>query len=224
MHDKEVVWRTKVQVGSQFHQSPVFRDEMKYLVLNPTWTVPYSIATRDLLPQIHKDPDFFSNRDFDLKDRNGKLIDPESVDWSQVSRRNFGYWLVQRPGPDNALGRVKFMFPNEHAVYLHDTPSKYLFGKAERAFSSGCIRVENPFELAEILLGSAGWTQERFQEVLDGGETQTVMLPTPLPVLLLYWTALVQVDGTVNFFNDVYDRDQAVADALDAPFKVDLPN
>ena len=223
VQDKEVVWQTKVQVGSQFHQSPVFRDEMKYLVLNPTWTVPYSIATKEMLPQIKSDPDYFAKRDFDLKDRNGKFIDPNSVDWSQVSARNFGYWLVQRPGPGNALGRVKFMFPNDHAVYLHDTPSKYLFNRAERAFSHGCIRVENPFDFAEQLLGKDGWTQEKFQDALDSEETQTVMLSTPLPVLLLYWTAVVRKDGTVVFYNDVYERDRAISDALDEPFMLDLP-
>lgn len=223
VQDKEVVWQTKVQVGSQFHQSPVFRDEMKYLVLNPTWTVPYSIATKEMLPQIKSDPDYFAKRDFDLKDRNGKFIDPNSVDWSQVSARNFGYWLVQRPGPGNALGRVKFMFPNDHAVYLHDTPSKYLFSRAERAFSHGCIRVENPFDFAEQLLGKDGWTQEKFQEILDGGKTQTVMLSKPLPVLLLYWTAVARRDGTVVFYNDVYERDNAISDALDEPFMLDIP-
>ncbi len=159
----------------------------------------------------------------DLKDRNGKLIDPNSVDWSQASARNFGYWLVQRPGPSNALGRVKFMFPNDHAVYLHDTPSKYLFGRAERAFSHGCIRVENPFDFAEVLLGRDGWTQERFREVLDSGDTKNVFLSEPLPVLLLYWTAEVREDGLVHFYQDIYDRDQLVADGLDEAFTLDRP-
>jgi murein L,D-transpeptidase YcbB/YkuD len=130
---------------------------------------------------------------------------------------------VQRPGPDNALGRVKFMFPNEHAVYLHDTPSKHLFGKAERAFSAGCIRVERPFDFAEVLMGRDGWTQERFKEVLDSGEIRTVFLSKPLPVLLLYWTAEVREDGVVYFYQDIYDRDQSVADGLDAPFSLDRP-
>ena len=130
---------------------------------------------------------------------------------------------MQRPGPDNALGRVKFMFPNEHAVYLHDTPSKHLFGRAERAFSAGCIRVENPFDLAEILLGRDGWTQERFEDVLDSGETKTAFLSEPLPVLLLYWTAQIDEDGVVHFFQDIYDRDRSVADALGARFTLDRP-
>ncbi len=223
VRDRKVVWETKVQVGKTFHQSPVFRDEMKYVVINPTWTVPYSIATKEMLPKLKRDPNYYANRDFDLKDRRGKVIDPASVDWSQVSRRNFSYTLVQRPGPGTALGRVKFMFPNPYAIYLHDTPSKYLFSRADRAFSHGCIRVENPFELAEVLLGSEEWSQERFKEVLDSRETKTVFLPEPLPVLLLYWTAHVDPDGIVYFYDDVYQRDKAVAEALESPFQLEFP-
>ena len=223
IRDGKVAWQTKVQVGKPFRKTPVFRDEMKYVVFNPTWTVPYSIATRDILPSIQADPDYVATRNFDIKDRNGNLVDAKSIDWSKLSRGNFPYTLVQRPGPDNALGRVKFMFPNEHAVYLHDTPSKHLFGKAERAFSAGCIRVERPFDFAEVLMGRDGWTQERFKEVLDSGEIRTVFLSKPLPVLLLYWTAEVREDGVVYFYQDIYDRDQSVADGLDAPFSLDRP-
>jgi murein L,D-transpeptidase YcbB/YkuD len=115
------------------------------------------------------------------------------------------------------------MFPNKHAVYLHDTPSKALFGKSERAFSHGCIRVENPFGLAEQLLGSDGWNQEKFQLVLDQKKTKTVLLSKPMPVLLLYWTAMVKPDGTVYFFNDVYERDERIAKALGEPFRLDMP-
>jgi murein L,D-transpeptidase YcbB/YkuD len=223
VEDRQFVWQSRAQVGKNYRKSPVFRDEIKYLVFNPTWTVPYSIATRDLLPQIRENAGFFEARGFDLKDSNGQRVEPSTVDWSQVAPGKFPYTLVQRPGPQNALGRVKFMFPNEHAVYLHDTPSKYLFDRADRSFSSGCIRVENPFELAEILLGRDGWTQERFSEVLDSGKERTVFLSEPVPVLLLYWTAQASPDGTVSFFRDVYERDQAIVDALDAPFVLDLP-
>jgi murein L,D-transpeptidase YcbB/YkuD len=223
VQDRQFTWESRVQVGKTYRKTPVFRDEMKYLVFNPTWTVPYSIATRDLLPQIKNDPGFFENRGFDLRDRAGRLVEPATVDWSQVATGRFPYTLVQRPGPANALGRVKFMFPNEHAVYLHDTPSKYLFDRADRTFSSGCIRVENPFELAEILLGPDGWTQEKFQQVLATGKERTVFLSEPIPVLLLYWTAQAGPDGTVSFFPDVYERDGAILKALDAPFALDLP-
>ena len=223
VQDRQIAWESRVQVGRTYRKSPVFRDEMKYLVFNPTWTVPYSIATRDLLPQIKEDPGFFEDRGFDLRNREGQLVEPGSVDWSQVSSGRFPYTLIQRPGPANALGRVKFMFPNEFAVYLHDTPSKYLFNRADRTFSAGCIRVENPFELAEILLGPDGWTQEKFRQVLDTGKERTVFLSKPIPVLLLYWTAQASPGGTVSFFHDVYERDAAILEALDAPFALDLP-
>ncbi len=223
LRDRKVVWETKVQVGKTYHQSPVFRDEIKYLVFNPTWTVPYSIASKEMLPNIQADPEYFQKRDFDVKDRSGELVDPATIDWSSVTRRNFGYTLVQRPGPNNALGRVKFMFPNKHAVYLHDTPSKYLFGQAERAFSHGCIRVEHPYEFAELLLGP-DWDQDKIAATLDSKEIKTVSLSKPLPVLLMYWTAVVSQDGEVNFYNDVYKRDQKIADALDEPFRFELPD
>ena len=222
--DREIVWQTNVQVGRPYHQTPLFRDEMKYVVINPTWTVPYSIATKEMLPRIKSEPDYFAKRDFDVKDRSGKLVDPATIDWSQVTRRNFGYTFVQRPGPNNALGRIKFIFPNEYAIYLHDTPSKYLFSKAERAFSHGCIRVEDPYSLAEVLLGSKGWDRERVEAAVETRETQSVVLAEPLPVMLLYWTAQVDRDGVVSFFNDVYGRDQRIIDALGSPFSIEFPS
>jgi murein L,D-transpeptidase YcbB/YkuD len=224
VQDRQIVWQSRVQVGRTYRKSPVFRDEMKYLVFNPTWTVPYSIATRDLLPQIKGNPGFFEDRGFDLRDRAGKRVEPASVDWSQVTPGRFPYTLVQRPGPANAMGLVKFMFPNEYAVYLHDTPSRYLFDRADRTFSAGCIRVENPFELAEMLLGPDDWNQEKLRQVLDTGKERTVFLSNPIPVLLLYWTAQPDPDGTVSFFRDVYERDAAILKALDAPFALDLPD
>ncbi len=223
VRDSDIVWQTDVQVGKTFHQTPVFRDEMKYVVFNPTWTVPYSIATKEMLPRIKADPTYFETRDFDIKDRSGQLVSADSIDWSQISRRNFPYTFVQRPGPRNALGRVKFIFPNEHSVYLHDTPSKSLFGRAERAFSHGCVRVKNPFELAEVLLGSEGWDQEKIKATLDSRETKAVYLPEALPVLLLYWTAEIGPGGDVHFYTDVYERDARIAKALAEPSKVELP-
>ena len=223
VRDGKPVWQTEVQVGRTYHQTPVFRDEMKYVVFNPTWTVPYSIATKEMLPRIKNDPTYFDTRDFDIKDRSGALVDPKSIDWSQLSRGNFPYTFVQRPGPRNALGRVKFIFPNEHSVYLHDTPSKSLFGRAERAFSHGCVRVQNPFDLAEVLLGEDGWDQQKIQATLDSLETKTVYLSTPLPVLLLYWTAEIGESGEVHFYTDVYERDARIVKAMAEPFKAELP-
>ena len=223
IRDRETIWEARVQVGTSYNQSPVFRGEMSYLVINPTWTVPESIATTEMLPEILQDPDFLANGNYEVTNSEGETIDPSTIDWSQVTESDFGYTFTQRAGPGNALGRVKFMFPNEHAVYLHDTPNKPLFGKAGRAFSHGCIRIEQPFELAELLLGSAGWDQEQINEVLDSGETTNVSLPEPMPVLLLYWTASVGRDGTVNFYNDLYDRDPAIARSLELPFRLEPP-
>ena len=220
VEDRQFTWESRVQVGKTYRKTPVFRDEMKYLVFNPTWTVPYSIATRDLLPQIKDDPGFFENRGFDLRDRAGQLVAPASVEWSEVTTGRFPYTLVQRPGPANALGRVKFMFPNEHAGgdRLRTSPGHRPGDRPDVG-----DEVAHPFELAEILLGSDGWTQEKFQQVLETGKERTVFLSEPIPVLLLYWTAQASPDGTVSFFPDVYERDAAIVEALGEPFVLDLP-
>jgi murein L,D-transpeptidase YcbB/YkuD len=219
----QMQWSTRVVVGRTYRKTPVFRSEMKYVVFNPTWTVPYSIATKDILPQIQRDPSYLTTKNFIVRDRNGQIVDPAGVDWHSLSRSAFPYTLVQQPGQSNALGEIKFMFPNEHGVYLHDTPSKELFGRAERTFSSGCVRVERPFDFAEQLLALDGWDAERVAAARRSGETSTVFLSKPLPVLLLYWTTEVDDDGQVFFYEDVYDRDQAVLRALDSSFRFNLP-
>ena len=218
----EIAWTSRVMVGTPYRQTPVFRGDISYLEVNPTWTVPPTILAKDVLPAIRQDIGYLAAKDLRVLDHSGHEVDPAAVDWQKRSG-GFPYLIRQSPGPKNALGRIKFMFPNEHAVYLHDTPSKYLFSQAERAFSHGCIRVEHPFDFAEQLLGPDGWDQQKFQEVLDAGKTKTVHLSKPLPVFLLYWTAMVEPNGVVHFFNDVYSRDTAVAEALDEPFQVDLP-
>ena len=223
VNGSKVIWETKVQVGKTYHQTPVFRDVMTYVVMNPTWTVPYSIASKEMLPRIQRDPDYFKTRTFDVRNRAGENVDPETIDWSKHSRRNLPYTFVQRPGPRNALGRIKFIFPNQYSVYLHDTPSKSLFGRSERAFSHGCIRTQNPFDLAELLLRPKGWDRERIDAQIESQETKTVHLAEPLPVLLLYWTADIGPNGERHFYKDVYERDQKVLAALDAPFALELP-
>lgn len=222
--NRQEVWSTRVMVGKTYRKTPLFRSEMKYLVFNPTWTVPYSIATKDLLPAIQRDPQYLANRNFVVKNRDGNIIDPATIDWHALSRRSFPYTLVQQPGTNNALGEIKFMFPNKYAVYLHDTPSKALFGKSARAFSSGCVRVEHPFDFAEQLLAPDGWDAERIQAERMRREIRSVVLSKPIPVLLLYWTAEVGADGEIRFYEDVYERDQAVLDALNSPFRFSLPN
>lgn len=218
--DRQVVWESRAVVGKAHQQTPVFRDELQYIVFNPSWSVPYSIATREMLPEIQAQPEWFATHDYEVRDRAGVRVDPATIDWSTVTRRNFEYVFVQPPGPDNALGQVKFVFPNEHAVYLHDTPARQLFSTAERAFSHGCIRVENPLELAEILLAPNDWDRKRIDAAVASKKTTTVYLAEPMPVLLLYWTANVDPDGVVHFYRDVYQRDPPIEKVLDGPYRI----
>jgi murein L,D-transpeptidase YcbB/YkuD len=211
----EVVHRSRVQVGRPYRQTPIFKAEMTYLVVNPTWTVPPTIFRNDILPQLRRDPGYLATRNIELFDTaSSAAIDPVAVNWSA---RSLPYRLVQQAGPDNALGRIKFMFPNEHSVYLHDTPSRDLFERNSRAFSSGCIRIENPFELAEVLLGRSE-SRKDLDAIVASGRTETIFLPKPLTVMLLYWTTEADANGRIAFFPDVYERDAAVISALGQPF------
>ena len=221
--DNKEIWSTRAVVGRTYRKTPVFRSTMRYLVFNPDWTVPYSIATQDILPSAQRDPGYLAAGNYIVKDRNGDIVDPSDVDWVSLSRRNFPYTLVQQPGTNNALGEIKFMFPNEHAVYLHDTPGKGLFDRAARTFSSGCVRVEYPFKFAELLLEANGMDATRIEELRISRQTKSVFLKEPLPVLLLYWTVEVGNDGQIRFYEDIYERDPAVLEALDSPYRVELP-
>ena len=214
----ELVWASRVQVGKPYTRSPVFTGTMTYLEFNPTWTVPASIANRSILPAVKKDPGYLAAKDMVLLDNQGNEIPPETVDWNTVTR--MPCTVRQNPGPQNALGRVKFIFPNKHAVYLHDTPSRQHFSRSTRAFSSGCIRVENPLELATLLLDDQpGWERARVDAVVASGERTTVRLSVPLPVFLIYWTAYVDADGRMNFREDIYGRDAPVLATLRGPVR-----
>lgn len=215
------VMHKRVIVGQTYRRTPVFTGRMTYLVLNPSWEVPYRLAVRDKLPEIVNDPEYLSRLGFAVLQGWGaeeRRVDPGAVDWQSLSASDFPYRLRQAPGPENALGRVKFMFPNKHNVYLHDTPTRGLFAEEARAFSSGCIRVENPIELAEWLLGGpnrpAVMTSREIQGILDGGKETTVRLGEAVPVHLLYWTAWVEADGTIHYRHDIYGRDEPLIAAF----------
>jgi murein L,D-transpeptidase YcbB/YkuD len=217
--DRRKVWEARVQVGQPYRKTPVFKADLTYLVFNPTWTVPPTILAKDILPRLAKDPGYLKEKRLRVLDRNGRTVDPQNIERSRLSPANFPYQLMQTPGQNNALGRVKFMFPNRHLVYLHDTPSQDLFEKSERAFSSGCIRVQNALDLAEILLNDPEkWSGEAIQRVTASNKTQTVMIPKPVPVLLLYWTAEANEDGTVSFRKDIYGRDAKILKGLRSRF------
>ena len=154
---------------------------MLFRSFNPTWTVPPGILSKDVLPKARKNPGYIKEQRFAVLDREGKRIDPDSLDWSAYTGKNFPYMLRQESGPDNALGRIKFVFPNSHFVYLHDTPHKELFDQTERTFSSGCIRIENPLQLAELLLNDEEkWNRQKIEEALATDKTQTIYLPEPV--------------------------------------------
>ena len=212
------VLEMRVVVGRHYRRTPVFTETIKYLVLNPFWNVPFNIAVRDKLPLIKEDPAYLKNNRFTVfagwEDKS-EILDPESLDWNRITRDNFVYRFRQDPGPDNALGRIKFMFPNRFSVYLHDTPQRELFGETIRTFSSGCIRVEKPLELAAYMLSdNFGWDLAALESAIENGKNQAIALKQPIPVHLLYWTAWVDADGTVHFRDDIYNRDLPLDQAL----------
>lgn len=203
IHQDQVRWSTRAIVGTSENQTPMFRDLMDHLVFNPTWTVPVSI--QKTMGNISREHYLLVDR------RSGEQV--SGGDIRDVSR----YQLVQKPGPKNALGRVKFMFPNRHAIYLHDTPARHLFGRERRAFSHGCVRVDQPLELAEQLLTGSPWNTERIEGLLDQSRTRWIDLKQPLPVLLYYLTAVADEQGRVAFRADFYERDPALREAFARP-------
>ncbi|MFW5759844.1 MAG: L,D-transpeptidase family protein [Cyclobacteriaceae bacterium] len=217
-NDQEVIGM-KVVVGKEYDSTPIFSDELEYLVFNPHWTVPLSIASEELLPKIKSNPEFLTVNNYKLMDgwdRNAKEVNPEQVNWSDIDEDNFPYVIVQESGKSNALGAVKFMFPNEYSIYMHDTPADYLFEKENRDYSHGCIRLERPFKLAKYLLrNKEGWNQQKQREVMDKEEPVTVNLPESLPVNIVYLTSWVDEDGNLNFRDDLYGHDQAQLRALE---------
>jgi murein L,D-transpeptidase YcbB/YkuD len=191
-----VVHQTRVIVGKEKSQTPIFSENMKYLVVNPSWTIPPSIMKKEILPGLANDPYYAARRGY------------------KVIRRGDRITVQQPPGERNALGFVKFMFPNQHAVYLHDTPNRNLFSAGKRAFSHGCVRVDKPFELAEEIMGKDGkWTEQRLRGLIGKGE-RYVHLTNPLPVHLTYFTLAVDEKGEVKRFEDLYGLDRKIRAAL----------
>lgn len=219
VRDGRTVWRSRAVVGLPFRRTPIFRDSITYLVFNPTWTVPPGILGRDMLPRLKRGGVRALPEGMRVLDRSGRPVATSGIDWSKYSSSSFPFTLRQDPGPTNALGLVKFMFPNRYLVYLHDTPSRELFDEPSRAFSSGCIRVERPFELADLLLADAGWNADSIARAVATKRTRTVNLRRPVPVLLLYWTAWADEEEGMNFRPDIYGRDARLARALDEPFR-----
>jgi L,D-transpeptidase YcbB len=202
-------------VGKDYRETPVFDARMTYIVFAPSWTVPPTILWNDVILELRKGPEYLKQKNMKLLRYNGSEIAYSEIDWSKISKNNFPYMIRQNPGHENALGKVKFMFPNSHNVYIHDTPSRGYFARDDRAMSSGCIRVEKPFELAELLLAdSPEWPPEKIQTAMQQNREQTASLKTPVDVLILYLTAWTDGSGRVQFRKDIYMRDEMILNAL----------
>jgi murein L,D-transpeptidase YcbB/YkuD len=222
VRDGETVWQARAMVGKPYRSTPVLSAKIRTLVVNPTWTVPPTILENDILPEVRRDPGYLAKRQIRVFGKSGTEVDPATVPWSAYSAGTLPYTLRQGPGPENPLGRIKFLFPNPHFVYLHDTPSRSLFQRTDRAASSGCIRVDRPLELAALLVeGTPNWSRERIEEVIASGKTQAISIARPVPIYLLYWTVGVSADGRIFFKKDVYDRDRAVLTTLDREYGID---
>ena len=214
----QVVLRMRVVVGKPARRSPVFSTKMTYLVVNPYWNVPPTIAVEDILPKIQRDISYLTPRGirvFQSWQKNAAEVDPATVDWQTYHADRFPFKLRQDPGPYNSLGSMKFMFPNPFAVYLHGTPNRLLFNLVERDVSSGCIRVESPAVLANFVLAENDrWTVQALTEIIEKGDTRVIWLDHPIPVHLVYMTAWVNAKGVIQFRRDIYDRDRDLEQAL----------
>jgi murein L,D-transpeptidase YcbB/YkuD len=192
----------------------IFNEEMKYIAFSPYWNITPSITANEILPAVKKNPGYLAKHNMEVVG-GGKVINPGSIDWSKYSGRNFPYMIRQKPGPNNSLGRVKFLFPNNYNIYLHDTPAKSLFNEPKRAFSHGCIRVGEPKRLAEYLLrNDSDWTPDKIAKAMNSDKETMVKLKEPCPVFIAYFTAWVDRQGKLNFRDDIYGHDARLAKAL----------
>jgi murein L,D-transpeptidase YcbB/YkuD len=216
-----LIYRGIVVDGKPDRPTPFINSKIVNMVVNPPWNVPASIARKDILPKLRKDRHYLEKMGMVI---DGHPSDPTGadIDWKKVSDKSFPYHLRQSPGDLNSLGQLKFNFVNPFDVYMHGTPHQELFSKFERAFSSGCVRLENPERVGEILLefnkDKGGWTQQRINDEIDAGKTHWVVLAKPMPVYFLYWTVFTADDGATNFRKDIYGYDQELIDKMNEPF------
>lgn len=214
----ETVWSARTQVGRASRPTPLLKSEITHFTFNPTWTVPPTILRKDKLPEIRRDIDYLARNRIRVIDHAGNELDPAFIDWNQPG----AVLLRQDAGPDNALGQVAIRFPNPFSVYLHDTPSQRLFERDQRAFSSGCVRVERAMELVDLLIGSTnGIDRTLVSEIIESGKTRNLSLRRPVPILIAYWTAEADAAGEIGFRNDIYAHDPALLHAMSARSPID---
>ncbi len=220
--NRRFIWSTRAQVGKPFRQTPVFKSEIRTIVLNPTWTVPPGVFRINILPEVKKDPTYLEKLSLKIYSAKNDIIDADKIDWSKYPRHKFPYTIRQGPGPTNPLGEIKFVIPNPFYIYLHDTPEQDEFESPWRALSAGCIRIENPLKLAELVLDDRKhWSIERLQEYISSGRTIRIHLPDPQTILLLYLTVWIDAQKEAVFFReDVYRRDAKILEELNGVFKI----
>ncbi len=207
---KEVM-NMKVIVGKEMNSTPIFSDKMEYVVLSPYWNVPPNILREEIAPQVMANPSYLDALDMEVITQKGDLVDPSTVDWPAAGQDGFPYIVRRRPGPQNDLGGVKFIFPNTSNIYLHDTPNDELFNQVKRGFSHGCVRIERPIDLAEYLLRNTGWTRSKIESQISTRKEKFVPLKQKLPVYLVYFTATADSNGRVSFYDDIYGHDRQLA-------------
>ncbi len=212
--DGEVIHTARVVVGKPRNQTPAFSDTIRIVEFNPYWNVPQSIAVKEMLPQLRRDPGYLARQGYQVLNSNGHVINSRSVNWWRMGGSRLPVRIRQPPGRSNALGEVKFLFPNKHAVYLHDTPAKKLFERNARAFSHGCVRVQNAREFADVLLKPEGWSPNRIAQAIGNGRNQSLKLDHKINVHLVYLTAWPDEDGVIRYRNDIYGRDARLERAL----------
>ncbi len=215
--DGRLIHSERIVSGSKEHPTPIFSDQIETIVFKPYWNVPVSILTKELLPAIRRDPSFLDRNRLEVVWRSRKPVVDSfwggfGVDWEYVDARQIS--LRQTPGRGNALGVVKFAFPNKHSVYMHDTPTKHLFKKKVRAYSHGCMRVRHPLKFAEVLLAKQGWSKRRISNTLEAAHDEHVRLQSKVPIHIQYFTLWVNSDGSVRRYGDVYGYDARVKRAL----------
>lgn len=211
--------RMNVVTGKELWPTPLFSDTMSYLSFSPTWTPTINIIFDDLIPRIQKNPNYFDRKGivvYDSWQNDANTVDPSTIRWSSFNKSNFPYRMTQKPGPKNALGQVKFMFPNTMSIYLHDTPHESFFEEPDRDLSHGCVRVADPLALATYILAQQGesWDREKVKEYMNKTSPENVSLTKKIPVHLVYWTVWVDENGTLNFSEDIYGLDESQSELM----------
>ncbi len=212
VRDGKVVWKTRIIIGKPKNQTAFFSDVMEMVVFNPYWGVPQSIITKEMMPKLLRDPSWLDRKGFEVYDQRGRRISSAAVDWyAFAGQRKVPFDVRQKPGARNALGHIKFLFPNKHSIYMHDTPGRSLFNSTRRAFSHGCVRVQNPLKLAELV---TGLDRAEIESKIAAGENERMPLKQKIPVHLVYFTAWPDEKGRIRYYADVYGRDGRLEAAM----------